>query len=891
MPKLNLSQVEDICKRLKIPLAGKKYKQLYSEMLGKLEQMNYTGKRGDYESIAEFSGKARKSTYMNKAEIMDVLQHMDVEFNAKTTRVKLMKLMKEKLAEKHYVGNTSNYESIVHYLNSGEADRIDKQIADDQKRKERRYEAYQQKLAKEDLRDINQKKNVEIKGLAKDDAAFKRAIYVLQNLKTGGSRSKKLYVKFGVEGEDQPRVTRIMDGDKMQENIKYLLRVLHGEEVPDAGFTSSDEDTMLTLLGLDWISFEWKDRKDASGANELPEDVNAYFPYLNTSSLNLERYGIYKSYDEKNYVDNCLIHAIRESGVLSDNELNSLRTMINTRYISNENLKYIANLFNIRFEVTRYVENWVQGEDGKLITKPIRKGDVLKYGDAKCDRVVKMLSRFNHYMILDKGAIDMCEVVPGKRYPLNQCITNLLNNGYLKEFETEKAELFMDVCIESNDLGYCDNDVRLCEYVAKEIRGNVIYTRDMGAYKDKMKKQYSNRICEYKNVERSFSTADGTKVINFATFYPGKLDCDIDVFFNELESIFGINPRGYVSLSAYTFDAFKKYGCLDGVYKIGGKLMSYFKKFIKGGWNEIIDKDVVLNDVVAYDLNSSYGTAMIKMRGIPMGKPKPFSGKLPEKYDYYVVRVVVNRVRDVDERSDLKFHLFEGEGEYYVDMYMWEMFVRDYELKEDMYDIVDGYYWDEGINTKIVDFVNMLYGLRSAGNSVSKVAKFMIAQIYGKSCVSGSKSITSIVDGSDLEKFLKNNSHCVLSYKRDNGDGNDKWKVVRKVELSNTYNIPQLAIPILSISKLLLWDVVKRAVDLDRTDEIYRIYTDSIYMSKCLANDINVNEFVGEGLGKFKVEMEANKMHLLNKVSYAAWSNNGNVVLKGVTARKKYGGI
>ena len=59
MPKLNLSQVEDICKRLKIPIAGKKYKQLYSEMLGKLEQMNYTGKRGDYESIAEFSGKAR----------------------------------------------------------------------------------------------------------------------------------------------------------------------------------------------------------------------------------------------------------------------------------------------------------------------------------------------------------------------------------------------------------------------------------------------------------------------------------------------------------------------------------------------------------------------------------------------------------------------------------------------------------------------------------------------------------------------------------------------------------------------------------------------------------------------------------------------------------------
>ena len=224
-------------------------------------------------------------------------------------------------------------------------------------------------------------------------------------------------------------------------------------------------------------------------------------------------------------------------------------------------------------------------------------------------------------------------------------------------------------------------------------------------------------------------------------------------------------------------------------------------------------------------------------------------------------------------------------------MYMWEMFVRDYELKEDMYDIVDGYYWDEGINTKIVDFVNMLYSLRSASNSVSNVAKFMIAQIYGKSCVSGSKSITSIVDGSDLEKFLKNNSHCVLSYKRDNVDGNDKWKVVRKVELSNTYNIPQLAIPILSISKLLLWDVVKRAVDLDRTDEIYRIYTDSIYMSKSLANDINVNEFVGEGLGKFKVEMEANKMHLLNKVSYAAWSNNGNVVLKGVTARKKYGGL
>ncbi len=698
------------------------------------------------------------------------------------------------------------------------------------------------------------KNHEDVEARVNDDEGAKDLVNVLKGLDTYSTRKKQLVLRlYADEEEDKPRLVRILSAD-MMDSIINLIEELEGTaEAPNTGFTFSEEDVMLSLLGVKKWTLTWEDRTIAS-------DVNGYFPYLNKSCLNLERYGIYKELKDEYFKDNCLVHALKMSGVMNEEELNTLRSMINTRYVRNKHLKFIAEKFGLVIAVSRW------NEEKKELMKPLRYGT-----DGK---EVKLLARCNHYMIFDK-TVDVEDLVnvKGKKMPLNRLINVLFDMGLMEEIKTDVCEYFIKYDIdEDEDLSYWSEEVREVKYNERGKK-DVKYVNDINEYVGLMNKQNTNKVSEYNGVIRSLKIDNGEVIKNFKTFCP--FDVDMNEFFEDLRNEFGIEPMGYDSLSGYTFDAFKKYGCLDGVYEMTGKVAEFFRKCIKGGL--IYAKRGVYENVVCVDINSSYGAAMMKMKGVPKGRPKIFYDKLPEHYDYFVA--MVEMMKPLSGESVALEEKIE-----YVDMNEYEEMKGKKNMK-----LIKGYYFDEGVNDKLHEFVNRLYELKKSKTTLSKVAKFMIAQIYGKCIPKGSCEVVRIMNEENFKKFRMNNMPFISRYEKINKPLSGESvahliKVWSKKEFCSTYIIPQLALQILSLSKIQLMNVIN-----ENCNEVYKIYTDSITMSKRLFDELRFNERINDKLGGWKIEYEASRLEIFNKQSYVAELINGERRIKGTKAKMIYG--
>ena len=482
---------------------------------------------------------------LTKKQIINILKKCKgikygKNFSSKMKYNKLYSLMKDVMRDElMYEDSLTDYRKVMRYINEAE---------------------YSYKGIGDYMDSIKKRKDVEV--IVKGDEGVNDLINVLKGLNTFSTRRKELVLRlYTDENEDKPRLTRVLSRD-MMDSITNLIEELEGNaETPNTGFTFSDQDVMLSLLGVNKWSLKWEDRT-------IAEDVNGYFPYLNKSCLNLERYGIYKELKEENYSDNCLIHALKMSGLMSEEELNTLRSMMNTRYIKNKHLKFIAERFGLVIAVSRW------NEEKKELMKPLRYGP-------NGGKEIKLLARCNHYMIFDKtvnvedligvkGPTDPDPKGQGKKMPLNRLLNELFKMNLLEEIDSDVCEYFMKYEIdEDEDLSYWSDEVREVKYNEREVK-NVKYVNDIEEYLKLMNKQNTNKVSEYNGVIRSLKIDNGEIIKNFKTFCP--FDVDMNVFFEDLRNEFGIEPMGYDSLSGYTFDAFKKFGCLDGVYEMTGKV-------------------------------------------------------------------------------------------------------------------------------------------------------------------------------------------------------------------------------------------------------------------------------------------------------------------------------
>ena len=113
-----------------------------------------------------------------------------------------------------------------------------------------------------------------------------------------------------------------------------------------------------------------------------------------------------------------------------------------------------------------------------------------------------------------------------------------------------------------------------------------------------------------------------------------------------MEKVCGFPICHHESLTGVAVHLAQNCNCYDGVYECSGIVYSFIHKCCKGPVvHNISDDFKVYKDIIDIDINSSYGSAIIAMGGIPKGKPNVFTSSLPQNtLDMYICKLDIYRV-------------------------------------------------------------------------------------------------------------------------------------------------------------------------------------------------------------------------------------------------------
>jgi hypothetical protein len=345
-------------------------------------------------------------------------------------------------------------------------------------------------------------------------------------------------------------------------------------------------------------------------------------------------------------------------------------------------------------------------------------------------------------------------------------------------------------------------------------------------------------------------------------------------FDNDLKQVFADNEvkwKGidqFVSISSIGYHFALEYGCFVGCYQLAGKPQNFILRTINGGRTMTARncKQYVLNDIEDFDAVSLYPSAMTRVKGIALGIPKvipPTTFFKPDMYDDYFVEISIDKIPKkydfplVWKRIDnKKVYCDEPNESYYLDKTGLEDLIRFYPGIQ--WTFKRGYYFDEGFNTKINEFIRKLFELRKKykemKNPLEATIKLLLNSIYGKSILKPIDVETKIVPAEKLERFVVNHYNaCREICQHSNG----KVAYVDLIKPINFhFNLPQFGSVVLSMSKRIMNEVMCLAQH-EKVPIFYQD-TDSIHLpQKCvpvLADAFKKaygRELIGKDLGQF----------------------------------------
>ena len=154
---------------------------------------------------------------------------------------------------------------------------------------------------------------------------------------------------------------------------------------PDFSVEDSAGNFALDTLNISTITFSFP--KQAQG-----RQVSAgFFPFLNKTTADLSRHGIYSSPSDPRIAEPCIITALRNSNIMTQEELAQLQEMIRTREFPQTYLQNIAELFNLKIYVRIY-------RNTAFATKADTSHKEFDSGRAGA-RELKLMIFYNHYMV------------------------------------------------------------------------------------------------------------------------------------------------------------------------------------------------------------------------------------------------------------------------------------------------------------------------------------------------------------------------------------------------------------------------------------------------------------------------------------------------------------
>ena len=402
-----------------------------------------------------------------------------------------------------------------------------------------------------------------------------------------------------------------------------------------------------------------------------------------------------------------------------------------------------------------------------------------------------------------------------------------------------------------------------------------------------------------KNIEKipgCYIEDDKFDMKKYAEFY-----CNQDVnilregfnsFCKGFQNDFQINPVNFISISALANEVFNQrvYYPAQELYKVSGHLRHFLARAVYGGrcmcaYNK---KWHITEPLYDFDAVSLYPSAMARL-SIPLGIPKILEEKeqldikwLQENTNAYVVEIKITNVHKhypfplIVQKTE-NGNLNEDHNidpNHPVIMVVDNITLEDLiEFQEIEYEIIQGYYWNEGVDIGIQNVIKDIFSKRKQykreKNPLQNLYKLIMNSCYGKTIEKPINSDWKYIDRKDSNNYIINNYVKIMEQIQIFDSNIDAFKIKKPID--QHFNFSILGIQVLSMSKRIMNEVMCLAFDIGC--QIYYQDTDSMHIR---VQDLPKLEqafkqkygrdLQGEDLGQFHSDFATDNIKIKNKL-------------------------
>ena len=367
---------------------------------------------------------------------------------------------------------------------------------------------------------------------------------------------------------------------------------------------------------------------------------------------------------------------------------------------------------------------------------------------------------------------------------------------------------------------------------------------------------------------------DNINIVKYASIYC-RIDCVVlakgmEIFRGWMLEATKLDIYNILTIPSLAHKYIVGQGCYEGVCEISSVARSFIQKCLVGGRVMLANNMKIIREgkIADFDGVSLYPSAMDRLGqigGFLKGVPKVWNNKINlDNTDGYFIKIKITEVGQ-HRIFPLASIVANGVRTFTNDMVGEEIFIDKIALEDLVkfqkvkYEIIKGYYFNEGRNPKIKEVINYLFTERlkkkQQKNPIQEVYKLIMNAVYGKTLLKPvDKEDVIINDEVKMKKYINFNFSMVESFSKIH-DSN-KYIIKKLKSIDDHFNICHVGIEILSMSKRIMNEVMCLAED--KKIEIFYQDTDSMHMFE---NDIKElsetykNEYkrdlVGKSLGQF----------------------------------------
>ena len=374
---------------------------------------------------------------------------------------------------------------------------------------------------------------------------------------------------------------------------------------------------------------------------------------------------------------------------------------------------------------------------------------------------------------------------------------------------------------------------------------------------------------------------DGTfDIIAYSAKYC-QIDCQIlregyTIFRKWMNDLVNIDINEVLTIASLAHQYFINQGCYEDVYQLSGVPQMFIQQAVVGGRTMVSENKKIILDTAGtiindFDAVSLYPSAMRRMDGFLKGVPKvltELSYDFLKQQDGYFVDIRITNVGIHRKFPLMSFKNQDGVRIFTNDMVGKIICVDRYTLEDLIefqnisFEVLRGYYFNDGFNTKINSVIKFLFDerlrLKNEKNPAQECYKLIMNSGYGKSIMKPVEYETKLFDNEDrFNTWLSRHYNWVVQYTKFG----KKVKVKVVKTLDEHSNIAQVGTMILSMSKRIMNEVMCLAED--NALEMYYQDTDSIHI---LDKDIKIlaslykekygRELIGKSFNQFHSDFE-----------------------------------